>query len=64
MRGEGGKLRLADGRRLSDVFTLRWVGAYLSNNRRFVTGANYTVAGGVSGAYANARLWSYHEDFP
>jgi hypothetical protein len=61
------RLRLSDGRLMTDVFTIRWVGAYLSGNRRFITGQNYSVAsagGTVSGSYANAKLWSYHEHFP
>ncbi|MSU49492.1 MAG: hypothetical protein EXS37_10465 [Opitutus sp.] len=61
------QLRLADGRAMTDVFTIRWVGAYLSDNRRFLTGATYTVAGAdgpVTGKYANAKTWSYHESFP
>jgi hypothetical protein len=61
------RLRISDGRRMSEVFTLRWVGAYLAGNRRFLTGRNYSVtgqAGTVSGSYANAKFWSYHEHFP
>lgn len=58
---------LADGRRMADVFTLRWVGAYLSGNYRFLTGASYavdTAEGAVTGRYAKAKTWSYHERFP
>jgi hypothetical protein len=61
------QLRLNDGRLLADVFTIRWVGAYLAQNRRFVRGETYTVAGAngpVTGSYANAKFWSYHEHFP
>jgi hypothetical protein len=61
------QLRLTDGRLLTDVFTVRWVGAYLSNNPRFLTGDSYTAAtasGAVTGKYANPKLWSYHEHFP
>ena len=61
------QLRLADGRKLADAFTIRWVGAYLANNARFLTGSNYTVSGTdgrVSGSYANPKMWSYHEDYP
>ena len=61
------QLRLADGRAMTEVFTIRWVGAYLSGNDRFRTGGSYTVntaTGPVSGKYANAKIWSYHEHFP
>lgn len=61
------QLKLADGRPMTDVFTIRWVGAYLSTNRRFVTGESYAVStpgGTVTGNYANAKFWSYHEHFP
>lgn len=61
------QLRIADGRLMTDVFTIRWVGAYLSANRRFLTGRSYVVAGAsgtVSGSFANAKFWSYHEHFP
>ncbi len=61
------QLRLTDGRALTDVFTVRWVGAYLANNRRFLTGTNYAVWTGertVSGQYAKARMWSYRENHP
>lgn len=61
------QLRLADGRRMTDVFTIRWVGAFLPGNQRFLTGATYTVntsEGVVTGKYANAKFWSYHENFP
>jgi hypothetical protein len=61
------QLRLTSGRLLSDVFTIRWVGAYLSLNRRFLTGRSYTVPGSggpVTGRYANAKFWSYNETHP
>jgi hypothetical protein len=61
------QLRLTDGRALSEVFTVRWVGAFLENNRRFLTGANYAVWTGertVAGKYARAKLWSYRENHP
>jgi hypothetical protein len=60
-------LKLADGRLMTDVFTIRWVGAYLTLNRRFLTGGSYSVtgpAGAVSGKYANPKFWSYHEGYP
>ncbi|HUR57322.1 MAG TPA: immunoglobulin domain-containing protein [Opitutaceae bacterium] len=61
------QLRLADGRALTDVFTIRWVGAYMTENPRFLTGENYAVAGGgsvVAGKYLNPKFWSYREHFP
>jgi hypothetical protein len=60
-------LKLADGRPLTEVFTIRWVGAFLPQNRRFLTGGNYTVnglTGPVTGKYAAAKIWSYNETFP
>ncbi len=65
--GKLNQLKLADGRRLADAFTVRWVGAYLPNNARFLTGGGYTVTGAdgpVRGSYAHPKIWSYHEDYP
>ena len=61
------QLRLEDGRAMTEVFTIRWVGAYLADNRRFLANGAYTVSGidgPVTGKYANAKLWSYRDNFP
>lgn len=66
-RAKLAQLRLADGRALTEAFTVRWLGAFLGNNPRFLNGASYSVWTGertVTGKYANAKFWSYRENHP
>jgi hypothetical protein len=66
-RAKLAQLRLADGRALTEVFTVRWLGAFLADNRRFLNGAGYAVWTGertVTGKYASAKFWSYRENHP
>lgn len=61
------QLRLADGRALTDVFTIRWVGAFTATSSRFTTGGTYMVKGAegdVTGNLVKPKFWSYRETYP